>query len=107
MPRNTSGLHRGPGLGRPKGVPNKATAHAREAIALFVDQNTPKLQAWLDQIAEQDGPLAAFKCVQELIEYHVPKLARTEITGSEGTPLIPPGGIVFRIEQQPGTQNRT
>ena len=35
--RNTSGLKRGGSPGRPKGVPNKATAEAKEACALIVD----------------------------------------------------------------------
>ena len=75
--------------GRPKGVPNKATSAAREAIALFVDQNVPRLQGWLDDIASNPklGPLVAFKCVQELVEYHVPKLQRTEHTGANGGPV--------------------
>jgi hypothetical protein len=74
-------------MGRPKGVPNKATTHAREAIARFVDGNADRLQEWLDQIAEQDGPLAAFKCLADVMEYHVPKLARTELTGKDGGPV--------------------
>ena len=73
--------------GRAPGVPNKATTSAREAIALFVDQNAPRLQGWLDQIAETKGPDVAFRCVQELLEYHIPKLARTELTGDGGGPV--------------------
>lgn len=72
------------GKGRAKGVPNKATANAREAIGRFVDGNADRLNAWLDQIEEQDGPKAAFQCFTDLIEYHVPKLARTEHTGEGG-----------------------
>ncbi len=77
--------------GRREGVPNKATANARLSIAAFVDGNTPRLQGWLDQIAADPklGPVAAFKCVQELLEYHVPKLARTELTGKDGKDLMP------------------
>ena len=63
--------------GREKGVPNKATTKAREAIALFVDDNSEKLQDWLDKVA-QDNPAEAFKLFQSVIEYHIPKLARTE-----------------------------
>jgi hypothetical protein len=37
--------------GRPKGVPNKSTAMAREAIAQFVDGNAHKMQEWLEQVA--------------------------------------------------------
>ena len=76
------------GKGRPKGVPNKSTARAKEAIAEFVDSNAVKLQGWLDQIAETDGPLEAFKAFTGLLEYHVPKLARTELTGKDGGPVV-------------------
>lgn len=64
--------------GRPKGAPNKATTEAREAIARFVDGNADRLQGWLDRVAE-DNPLAAINAVRDLLEYHVPKLARTEM----------------------------
>ena len=72
------------GGGSRKGVPNKSTAQAREAIALFVDGNAERLQGWLDQIAEDKGPQAAFDCFTSLLEYHVPKLARHEHTGNNG-----------------------
>ena len=75
--------------GRSAGTPNKATANAREAIGRFVDDNAPRLQAWLDQIAQDEGPKAAFQCVIDLLEFHVPKLARTELTGKDGGPLLP------------------
>jgi hypothetical protein len=75
-----------PGAGRPKGLPNKTTVAAREAIARFVDGNADRLQGWLDEIAEDQGPAAAFKCFADLLEYHVPKLARTELTGADGGP---------------------
>jgi len=74
--------------GRVKGVPNKSTALAREAIANFVDNNAERLQGWLDEIAEKEGPLVAFRCVADVLEYHVPKLARTELTGEGGGPLV-------------------
>lgn len=73
--------------GRAKGVPNKSTANAKEAIARFVDGNSGRLQEWLDQIAEQDGPKEAFKCFADVLEYHVPKLARTEVSGDPDKPL--------------------
>jgi hypothetical protein len=75
-----------PGAGRPKGLPNKTTVAAREAIARFVDGNADRLQGWLDEIAADQGPAAAFKCFADLLEYHVPKLARTEVTGVDGGP---------------------
>lgn len=73
--------------GRVKGTPNKSTANARQAIADFVDGNAHRLQGWLDRIAEEDGPQAAIDCFNSLVEYHVPKLARTEITGADGGPV--------------------
>ena len=75
--------------GRPKGVGNKSTALAREAIAKFVDGNADKLQQWLDEIAmnEKLGPKVAFDCFMQVAEYHVPKLARTEHTSPEDAPV--------------------
>lgn len=68
-------------------MPNHATINAREAIARFVDGNAERLQGWLDEIALKHGPQAAFNCFGTLLEYHVPKLARTEISGLDGTPI--------------------
>lgn len=85
------------GRGRPKGSPNKATANAREAIARFVDGHTSELDALLLEIRATEGPKAAWQCIMDLIEYHVPKLARTELTAGDGKPLIPPEGITFVI----------
>jgi len=72
--------------GRAKGTPNKVTSNAREAIALFVEGNAHRLQGWLDQIAEEQGPEKAVRCFMDLLEYHVPKLAKTEVTGPDGGP---------------------
>jgi hypothetical protein len=91
----TSGIGRGTaGPGRPKGLPNKATSAAREAIASFVDGNAPKLQEWLTAVANGDpendikpNPAKAFELFQSVVEYHIPKLARTELTGENGGPL--------------------
>lgn len=77
------------GMGRPAGIPNKATAKAREAIATFVDGNSERLQEWLDQIAMDDryGPKTAFDCFMAVAEYHVPKLARQELVGDATAPV--------------------
>ena len=68
--------------GRTKGTPNKATAAAREAIAAFVDGNAHRLQGWLEAIAESEGPQAAWDCMVSVLEYHVPKLQRTDINAN-------------------------
>lgn len=81
--------------GRKPGTPNKVTAEARAAIALFVDNNAHKLDAWLCAVADGDpehdvkpNPAKAFELFQSVVEYHVPKLARTEITGANGGPVV-------------------
>lgn len=84
--------------GRPKGSPNKATQAAREAIGLFVDRNSHRLQGWLDAIAGgvkqidpesgeesyviKPDPQTAFELFQSVIEYHVPKLQRTDVNAT-------------------------
>jgi hypothetical protein len=74
---------------RTSGKPGEtyATRAAREAIAEFVDLNSTKLQRWLDEIYDQDGPKAAFGAFSDLLEYHVPKLARTEVVGKDEGPI--------------------
>lgn len=81
-------------MARPKGSPNKATAAAREAIAAFVDGNAHRLTEWLDAVANGDpegdvkpNPAKAFELFQSVVEYHIPKLARTEHTGENGGPV--------------------
>lgn len=75
--------------GSRKGIPNKSTASAREAIARFVDGNSDRLQEWLDAIAadEKQGPREAFRCLMDVMEFHVPKLARTVVTGDSDAPV--------------------
>lgn len=74
--------------GRRKGSINKATRTAKEAIAHFIDGNAHKLQGWLEALEASDGPKAAAALYADLIEYAVPKLARTEHTGEDGGPII-------------------
>lgn len=70
--------------GRQKGTPNKATLAARESIGMLIDGNVDKIQGWLDEIERNEGALAAFRCFVDLLEFSVPKLARTEVTGKDG-----------------------
>jgi len=80
--------------GRSAGTPNKLTQEAREAIALFVNDNAHRLTDWLDKVAYGDpdydikpNPAKAFELFQSVVEYHVPKLARTEVTGADQGPV--------------------
>jgi hypothetical protein len=94
------------GPGRPPGTPNKATADARQAIAQFVDGNAHRLTEWLDKVADgvkvtkkddagndyeefvvPPNPAKAFDMFQSVVEYHIPKLARTEVAGDKNNPL--------------------
>lgn len=91
------------GAGRPAGSPNKATQEARQAIGAFVDGNAHRLTEWLDQVAAgvktidsetgeekfvvPPNPAKAFDMFQSVVEYHVPKLARTELTGDPNKPM--------------------
>lgn len=83
---------------RPKGSKNKATTMAREAIARFVDDNADRLQGWLDEIADDPklGPQAAFKCFMDVVEYHIPKLARSEVVGDPDNPLKTSLEVTFK-----------
>jgi hypothetical protein len=91
------------GIGRPKGSPNKATAAVREAIAVFAEGNAHKLQEWLDDIAMGVGgnkpdPAKAADLYLRAIEYHIPKLARTEMTGPDGGP-VQVSGITINLKK--------
>jgi hypothetical protein len=72
-----------PRAGRPKGSVNKATRDVRAAIARFAEDNVEKLQEWLDRVAEKD-PAKAAELFARVLEYHLPKLARTELSGEVG-----------------------
>ena len=81
--------------GRAPGTPNKATLEAKQAIASFVDGNAHRLTEWLDQVAIGDpsndikpNPAKAFELFQSVVEYHIPKLARTELAGDKEAPIV-------------------
>jgi|TARA_R110000823_G_C15628229_1_gene468394 hypothetical protein len=98
------------GSGRAVGTQNKITLTAKQAIAEFVDGNAHRLTGWLDQVANgspmldkdskqvydsegnmiyaiRPNPEKAFNLFQSVVEYHVPKLARSEISGPNGSAI--------------------
>jgi hypothetical protein len=87
--------------GRVAGVPNKSTVIAREAIADFVDGNVELLTGLLTDIKNGirdpndpekwlrvPDPKGAFDSFMSVVEYNIPKLARTDVQplGSDGKP---------------------
>lgn len=79
--------------GRVAGVPNKATTEFRQTITSLLEKNAPKVDLWLQQVAEGDGenvkpdPGRALDLLAKLAEYAAPKLNRTEHVGEGGGPV--------------------
>ena len=76
-----------PGAGRPKGVPNKVTQDVRQALAKFAEDKADDFRDWIDRVAESD-PGKAADLYLKAIEYHIPKLARSEGPGDEGQHVL-------------------
>ena len=70
--------------GRTIGVPNKATADVKAAIAAFTSANVEKLDEWLNSI---EDPAKRLDLYFKALEYTMPKLARSELVGDEKTPV--------------------
>ena len=70
--------------GSRKGKPNKATRDVREAIALIAQRNIDNVEQWLKDV---DDPAKRVGLFLDMCEYHIPKLARTELTGKDGEAL--------------------
>lgn len=89
------------GKGRKKGVPNKATADVRAAVAAFAQGRATDVDRWVQQTAEgirekgengkpgewlvKPDPGRAAQIYFGAIEYHIPKLSRTELSTGSGT----------------------
>lgn len=69
-----------------KGQPNHTTADVRKTIALIAERNVLELEKWLARVAEDDPDKAADLFLR-MIEYHIPKLQRKELTGEDGGPI--------------------
>jgi hypothetical protein len=68
--------------GRPAGIPNKVTTDIREAYKQLIEKNLDNLTGWLEKVAEKD-PEKAIRIVNDLSEYIIPKLSRTDITSGD------------------------
>jgi len=70
--------------GRAEGTPNKLTAEKKEKLELFFKKNFPKVQANFDMLDAKDQ----LTFMLSILEYIMPKMARVELTGKEGSTLF-------------------
>lgn len=70
--------------GRKPGTVTKTTVDVRRAIATFASANVEKMGEWLDAIPD---PAKKMDLYLRALEYHVPKLGRTELTGKDGAKI--------------------
>lgn len=84
--------------GRKKGTPNKVTSDVREAIRKLAQDTFPNFCLWMNRAARRSPEKAAGLWLR-MIEYHIPKLTRTEHTGLNGDPLETALKITHQIEQ--------
>ena len=92
-PHPTPLKKRGPG--RPIGSKDVRTMGIREAIQKMLDGTLAmNLDKWVAETYEQKGADAAIKAAAQFVEFGVPKLNRSEISGPEG------GAIPIKIRWQ-------
>jgi hypothetical protein len=73
--------------GRPPGSPNKQTRDIRQAYQNLVEMNLENMTTWLASVAAED-PEKAMDLMLKLSEYIIPKLARQEVVGNDGSDLF-------------------
>lgn len=80
--------------GRTKGTPNKATAEFRDTVTKLLSDNAENVASWLAEVAtggadpSKADPGKALDLLAKLAEFAAPKLARTEVTGAGGGPVV-------------------
>ena len=75
------------GPGRPKGLPNKATVKAKEAIAALIEGNADKIKDWAEEVYKTKGAADAIDIYLKFSEFCIPKLARVEVAGDQENPV--------------------
>jgi len=83
-PGRPKGCTKPPGSGRKPGQLNSTTKDVREAIAAFAQANVDNMTSWLNQITDPSKKMDLFL---RAIEYHIPKLQRSEMVGDPNAPL--------------------
>ena len=82
----------------PIGTPSKATAEVRACVARIAQNLAPQVEEWIVRGAVDD-PLGAAKVVTQLLEYHVPKLARIECSSESPVRSLSDEELDQRIAQ--------
>ena len=81
------------GMGRKKGSINKATKAFRDTVTALLENNSENVGIWLETVANGDGdqvkpdPKGALALLAQLAEFASPKLARTEHSGVDNSPI--------------------
>jgi hypothetical protein len=84
------------GRGRPKGSKNLVDQSLREIVHDFVLRNISSAQDLYDRVAKKD-PAKALQVLSNLIDFNIPRMARTEMNVSSD-PLISPHPITSASE---------
>ncbi|WP_437396639.1 hypothetical protein [Flagellimonas lutimaris] len=64
-------------------MPNKSTSEIRDSFQKLIEGKLPKLSKWLDEVAK-DNPEKALDIIAKYAEFVLPKLQRSEISGTAG-----------------------
>lgn len=86
-----------PGAGRPKGTPNKATAEAKRVALAFLNRRSDEELDTLWNAAKGESASKALSTWLGALEFVMPKLGRTEVTGEGGGPVR-----VIKVDQDDG-----
>jgi hypothetical protein len=86
----TKGTPKPKGSGIQKGYQKKETIEFKQAVNNLIEWGTPKFIMWMEEL---DAPEKRLDYVLRFAEYAHPKLARQEVTGADGQPLIPEDAI--------------
>lgn len=74
--------------GRTPGAKNKTPDEIKKAYQLLVENNLPKIETWLSEVATKD-PARALEFLLKLSEFVVPKMRATDLT-TNGKELTAP-----------------
>ncbi len=96
------------GRGRPKGVQNKLTTQIKEMVVRATELAGEDVD---DVCAKKHGGGVAYLrwAAKEQPTAFISLIGKTmplQVTGQDGQPLIPPGGVTFVVRQQSDSENR-